>query len=248
MKLLTRLVLFLICFVLFNSCKKHDENTPPITAKLKYLTKQISVATSIIGTTTTITNYNYDDNKRLVAQETGTTVITYAYDNNGNLSLVTYKTNDEIVYTQTFTYTDGKVSAAIRRTYQNGVVMTTDTYSFVFSGNNITEIHSDGDNGPQLSTYSYDTNNDIVRVIANTRTTLYTYDDKKNRFTNVPPTFKNVLIGSAEICSPNNFTSVGDGSTTQIYNYNYDSDGYPTARYLNAGFQTFTYSYFYTEL
>ncbi|MDB5005079.1 MAG: hypothetical protein JWQ34_3304 [Mucilaginibacter sp.] len=76
MKTKLHLALLIVLVVLLNACKKNGTVEAPA-KKLKYLTQVIATN----GTTTTFTDYTYDDQKRLTTIKTGGgTTITYTYN------------------------------------------------------------------------------------------------------------------------------------------------------------------------
>jgi len=242
------------------SCKKTSSTpAPPTTVKLKYLTQQTTADSTASGVfiVNTIT-YGYDSQKRLISQNVGSNLITYTYNDSGHLYSITNTRSNSTTYKKELSYTDDKLSSASYWTY-SGNAVTQDSYGFVFNGNNMTELHANGDHGYNVTIYSYDSNNNLINSSINLDdvVTEYTYDDKKSRFTNMPQDFKNVFTSSfiatfnssVEASSANNVISqkTNSGAVTN-YTYTYDSDGYPTTRSTKTGAITIKDTFTYSEL
>jgi len=248
---ITQLTLLIALAALLNACKKNSNENPATTVKLKYLTQVTLIDSNILGTTTTITNYTYDDKKRLISSKSGNGEIDYAYNDAGNVfsttSTSTVFTPDKHV--REFTYADGKVSTAVERVYTKNNLVATNNYGYVYNGGQLTELHTTGDSGAGITLYSYDSNNNIIKTDVNAGylVTNITYDNKKSQYTNWQQTLKNAAVSSLENRSPNNTVSITNVNGTQTYNYTYDGDGYPTARILTLSKQTVKYAYIYTE-
>jgi hypothetical protein len=243
------LALLMVFTALSVSCKKSSNTTPTpvVTTKLKYLTQQISVDSSMFGVSTRTTNYSYDAKKRLISQSNGSNTITYTYKDNGDLYLIT---NSAPLYTEEFSYADGKISTVVRHGSATSPY-TLDNYGFVYNGSNVTELHANGDNGYHLTVYTYDSNNNMLKSDLDLEyiVTEYTYDNKKSPYTNWPQQLKNPLSGSADICSSNNVTSQkANGGTATTYTYTYGSDGYATSRKRGNSVQSTKNTFIYTEL
>lgn len=243
------------------SCKKTDNvsKTPAEPVKHKYLTKETRVTSYSDGISfSAVTDYTYDDKKRLISAKTDNGETTYAYYDDGTLYLVT-NTSGSIKQTYETTYVAGRLNSVSYKTYINEKLQGTDTYTLIYSdfGNRLTELRVDGYHGLFITEYSYNDKNTIARTSLNLGlvVTDYTYDDKKNRYIDMPSTVKNIVTGGVEYLAPNNVlsqktvnTSPKNVTTTvNNFTYTYDSDGYPMSRVQTAGSQTITYTYTYAE-
>lgn len=253
MKIKTQLALLIALAALLNTCKKNNSSEKPqTTIKLKYIIQQTTIDSNLAGTTTIITNYTYDDKKRLISAKSGNNETDYVYNDEGNIfsTTVTSKVTIPDKSVREFTYADGKVSTAVERDYTKNDLVATTNYGFVYSGGKLTEIHANGDSGTGITLYSYDSNNNVIKTDLNAGSFVnnITYDNKKSPYTNWPQTLKNVAVSNTEFCSPDNAVSISNANGTQTYTYAYDSDGYPTARIIKRINQTTKYAYTYTEM
>ncbi|GAA4088327.1 hypothetical protein [Mucilaginibacter panaciglaebae] len=251
MKTKNHLMLVALFFALLSSCKKSDSTKDggQTTSKKKYLTQIIAVN----GSTTTITKYTYDIQHRLAAISSSAVTDTYTYTTEG-VKIINESFSAGTSRTLEFQYQDGKVTTCNVTSYSSpstGSTRTTATYTFVYSGDKVSEIHYDG----HLALYTYDGNNNITAIKFDSGdTTTYSYDNKPNMFTAAAPKFAFILADFNDRFSPNNivqYTGARTGPGITTIKYNYDSDGYPnsaaktndTASYLNTN-----YSYTYTEM
>ncbi len=253
MKTTLKLTLLIALFALLNTCKKSGStDTPAPTTKLKYLTQQTLVDSNVTGTRTTVTNYTYDDKKRLVMIKSGDYETDYTYNDAGQIYSTTstskISTPDKTI--RQFTYADGKISTAVEYRYTQNKLVATNNYGFAYNGGNLTEVHANGDSGMSITLYSYDSNNNIIKTDLNAGyiVTNITYDNKQSPYTNWQQALKNVAVSGLEFCSPNNTVSISNVNGSYSYTYTYDGDGYPTARILRfSTIQTDKFSYTYSE-
>ena len=264
----------LIAFIgLSTSCKKHNHSDPgpvktnpdtvktnpdtvktnpdSIKTKKKYLTQLILADTT--GTVFRTITYSYDSKKRPVSEKIDdeSSESDYFYNDNGDLYMMNVLTKNVLSSSSTFTYVDGKLSAVVRKSYENGVESKVNNFSYDYNGKITTELEA----GFFPNFYTYDDNNNIIffRLDDGYQDTQYTFDEKKNPYTNMPQDFKNPYIGGRETCSTNNIVKsviIGGGVTTN-YTYTYDSDGYPKTGISLQNFDfpsDFRYTYVYTEL
>jgi len=228
MKTTVYLSLF-IAFALLVSCKKSDKkaDVPTPVKKLKYLTR----ITQVQNNTTTITDYTYDNKKRIsvVKDSNGQTTYTYSGNNLFSVEVII----PSIGYRETTEYTyntrDTVLSADVKQ-YTNGTLTTKLVYTYFFTNGRLTEVHHD----IYVDKYIYDDRGNLISADGSV-----TYDDKPNIYTNGSPT-----IGGFPV-SPNNVTRRGPA----IYTYTYDDDGYPiSAIETGQNIQTTKYAYTYTEM
>jgi hypothetical protein len=233
MKIKNLLALLIVLVVLLNACKKNGTVETP-TKKLKYLTQVIAVN----GTTTTFTDYTYDDQKRLTTIKTGGTTITYTY-NGDNVFSIEKSYPDGGKEVNELAYADGKLQTMSLKNYSNNSFLNEASFGFVYNGDKLTEIHQDG----HISYFYYD--NNVVKQQGEGYAITYSYDNKKSKFANLPPALKNIAfqIRQPEYFSQNNIISIDRGvNGINTYTYTYDSDGYPT------GAANGNVKYTYTEL
>ncbi|MCC8424354.1 hypothetical protein [Mucilaginibacter sp. UR6-11] len=237
-----------VAVAMLAACKK---NNPVITdqpKKLKYLTQVIAVQ----GAVTTTTYYTYDDNKRLISEKTGDNTTNYIYNGNELFSVEylsksgtnTSRSTDELYYA------DGLVQTLTHKFYSgDGSVTLQSALGFAYNNGKLTETHNDG----HLTYYYYEGNN-LSKIQHEQYNLTFSYDDRKNKFLNLPAALKNVALqlNKIEYLSSNNITVETDSSLEPgTYTYNYDSDGYPTGATLNYKTNTYLntkYTYVYKEL
>lgn len=257
MKLYRYILLLAVFAVCLNSCKKSSKPvTPTPTAKKKYLVRVIALDTGYIGTNVPVTlsniYYTYDSQKRLSTEKGfDKSLTTYAYKDNGDLYSASLTNPDGTMggYTE-YTYDGGKLQSYKYTSYYNNAINKETTYTYVYDGNRVSEIHFD----IYYVKFTYDSNGNITREFnylgSDNFTSVFTYDDKKNRFINSPlkyPTLTEII----RPCPNNQVTVTTEGLQNNILTttkYTYDSDGYPTAGLTssdaaNTGSQKFTYIY-----
>lgn len=243
------------------ACKKSDKanGKTPSTSKPKYLVKTTIVETGPVRlgsvVTTSFITYTYDSKKRLSTMKSGITLTTYVYKDDGNLfSITTSPGSDAYRSYKEFTYDNsGKLLSYKLQGYQNNVLTTDITYTYVYAGGDKpTELHYE----IYYEKFTYDGNGNLATVFLYgdpSYTVIYTYDNKKSMFVNAP--FKYPLPGDNQRVSPNNMISnttqgLNENFTTTI-NYVYDADGYPTAGTESIDYaysSSYKYTYEYSTL
>ncbi len=247
-------ITFLASLCIVVACKKGNDGnnggTVQPTAKLKYLTQITSVETSPgIGTQTVFTNYTYDDNKRLKSVKTGSNIINYAYDNGQLFSIERLSNGVKTSYSE-FMYEGSKVKSALVTTYRNGAVFDNVTYSYIYNGDMVTEVHY----GSYYQLYTYDGNNNLAKIsyhVGNDYEVTYNYDDKKNKFINSSVKYITTLDPASDRFSPNNqIKSVSTLPGAPVINttYVYDSEGYPTGGTSGTADNGSKFTYTYSTL
>ncbi|MDB4160996.1 T9SS type A sorting domain-containing protein [Bacteroidia bacterium] len=126
------------------------------------------------GTTERITTYTYDANGNLTRQEddrdadgTAERITTYTYDANGNLTVVESDSDGDGTADESFTYVydaNGRITGAELDTDGDGVIEETVTVSYDITGNMLGFQNYRGDTLTRSSSYSYDINNNRVRI------------------------------------------------------------------------------------
>lgn len=220
---------------LLASCKKSDKNSDtPQSKKLKYLTQ----VTIVQGTTTSFTNYTYDDKNRLSTMKSGDNTTTYTYNGNNLVSIEVANSSDSFRDVTAFTYAnDGTISSAHETIYRNNALSSDIVYNYLVVNGWITERHHEN---IYVDKYTHDDKGNVTTFFSavSNHTTTYTYDDKPNKCTNGFPNPNGYSF------SPNN--TISDGTVT--YTYTYDTDGYPTGATLSGPpGAAAKYSYTYTE-
>jgi len=258
MKTYRYLLLLMAIAVCLNSCKKSSTTgggLKPPTTKLKYLVQATVVTTgpAILGSpvTTSFTYYTYDSKKRLNTVKNGNDLTTYAYQDDGNIySITDVNTVDKYRTSEIFSYDGGKLKSYTSQEYSNDVLKNETTYTYVYNGDKVSELHFD----IYYLLYTYDSNGNLTKIFNHSGdinySLVYTYDNKKSAFINVPVKFP--MHGDNSRFSPNNqITSTTEGLNVNVLStttYNYDSDGYPIAGttsndYASSSSSKFTYTY-----
>jgi len=142
----------------------------------------LSTQVEVIGSVTTTTAYEYDDDNRVTSVTTGNTTVEYTYDIYGRTSQKVTKTvtPDATVKTETFTYTPvngGTTSQVNTHRIVSGSMDKTYTYTYDDNGN-ILEVYD----GTSTTNYEYDSANQLIRE-NNSKynyTKLWTYDNAGN--------------------------------------------------------------------
>jgi YD repeat-containing protein len=245
--------------MLIASCKKNDNGTVVPTAKTKdkYLTQVIRVETHPgTVTTTTITNYTYDDKKRLTEIKSPDALTEYMYYDNGDLfsinklSLKIAGTNEYGARTDAeLFYSQGKIQAADVKNYKNDEILNEGLYNYVYDGERVSEVHYDN---RHVTLYDYDDHGNVVKEVirdAIPSVNYYVYDDKKSAFT---PTLFKCPNKIEDRSSPNNVISItnitGSTTTNTTISYTYDSDGYPTTAISGTATDGIKSTYKYSKL
>ncbi|GAA4101777.1 hypothetical protein [Mucilaginibacter panaciglaebae] len=258
MKTVNQLALTILLASLGVSCKKVDSvpatlTSPTVTTnKIKYLVGQIFSDSTKNGVTITTTTYTYDDKKRLSTEKSTGGNYTFVYNDYGELFSITNNLNSQFsIYSQEFRYNGGKITTAVRHSYTH-VPQLVDNYAYVYTGNNVTELHINGDSGYKVTVYTFDANNNLIKSDYNLedQVNFYTFDDKKSPYTAWSLAIKSAMAGSADVCSTNNIlTQKAMYSNAVItYTYTYNSDGYPLTRRTSNGIVTRTVKYVYATL
>ncbi len=236
MKIKNTFVLLAMLVVLLISCKKSDKSTGDTQVKkLKYLTQM----TIVQGTSTSFTTYTYDDKKRVSTAKNGNSITTYSYNGNNLFSIEI--ANQSIGFRQVTEYAynnDGSILSTHEKIYRNNALNSDIVYNYLVENGRITERHHE----IYVDKYTYDNKGNLISFYSGQGnfTTVNTYDDKLNKYTNG---FPNDLS-----FSPNNLTS-SISSFTLTYTYTYDADRYPTAAVVSGPpGNTSYYTYTYTEM
>ncbi|MES2808224.1 MAG: hypothetical protein V4619_06345 [Bacteroidota bacterium] len=243
--------------LIFSACSKKADTAPTPATKKKYLTKVIRVETSSPSSGSVVSNhiidYTYDSNKRLSSSKSGTNISTYAYYDNGDLYTITNGSGaNRIVYE--FTYAEGKLKSYTLKSYQNNILVSSKLYEYVYDGDKVSEIHFE----VYYVKYTYDSNGNVTRIFnygSPQFTTVYEYDNKKNKI--VDSRFKYPTVGdiAGDGYNPNNRTvRTTEGLNQNVKSttiYTYDSDGYPTAGTESADYaasSTYKFTFVYSTL
>jgi YD repeat-containing protein len=219
--------------VFFGNCTKKSDTTATCRLALvvdgsrslnySYENNRVSVKIES-GIVVNTTNYVYNGS-RLVTATTGTSTVEYTYDANGRLSQVDYKQAGTLTNRDSYQYTSNsaKPSAVIALTYSGTTITSTTTTNYTWTNGNLTQS-------------SAITGSSQPTVIS------YTYDSKSNPELN--------LGFPTELVSKNNVVSkltqvTGLPSTTALYTYTFNSQGYPltSTEQLNGSSVTTTYTY-----
>ena len=134
-----------------------------------------------IGDSEKTTSYAYDDDNRVTSVTTDGTTVEYSYDEFGRVSQQVTKNGDTVILTEYFTFTEPSDTAtsgqvATYRTVSAGMDV---TYSYTYdkNGNILT-----ASNGTYLTTYTYDSANQLIREDNQRKGKSYTwtYDNAGN--------------------------------------------------------------------
>ncbi|RZK79871.1 MAG: hypothetical protein EOO85_02470 [Pedobacter sp.] len=220
----------LLSLIVLFSCTKENKDKLVIDNREPYLSKIIETK----GLISTITEFTYDEKKRLSTAKTGNELITYAYTED-KLTAVEIK-NGNISTQVEITYKDNYPSKGISRTYTDGVLTKTLNYDY-FS--NLYQTGQINIFEPNILTrrlyYEYDNANIISIVgIANRVFTNYDfeYGERKNAFFHASIRWP-LAIDNFDRVSTNEILVIKTESNGKIhnksFNYLYDSDGMPVS-------------------
>ncbi|MGF7082054.1 hypothetical protein [Mucilaginibacter sp. UYCu711] len=237
MKIKNTFVLLATFVALLTACKKSGNNTGDTPAKkLKYLSQM----TTVQGTSTIITTYTYDDKNRVSTVQNGTSTSTYSYNGNNLFSVEDLTPSTGFRQVTEYAYNnDGSISSTHARIYRNNALSNDITYTYLVVNGRITERHYD----LYVDKYTYDNKGNVISFYSQQSglTTVNTYDDKLNKYTN------GFLNPNGFSFTPNNLAS-STSAIAYTYTYTYDADGYPTGAVIEGPpGNTVKYTYTYTE-
>ena len=209
-----------------------------------------AIATTSTGVSSTIV-YTYNSGNLVTATKTTTTAagqaaitdVAYTYDGEGNIITASESIGTGSIGTRSCTYNTNKNLAEETHT-TGGILESRVTYHYNSTQQLISvdyTLFAGAGSSTSTSTYTYPTpvgRNPTTITSSSGSTTTYTYDTKPNPL--------KVLFVSTQ--PDNNITKVtitAGGSATNIttYTYQYDNNGFPTARTGSNG-ETKAYTYF----
>lgn len=240
----------LLCFLsasllLLTSCSNNDDSSDTSVILLKKV-----VLTGSNGKTTV--NYKYDGNK-IVSIIDDFNEINMFFTYTGDwITKIEFKLPDgTIEQTNTFTYTDGKLSTFLRVELDNGELRGhKEVYTFNANGTISVNAYSGDDkvqtnnSGTSLITFI----NGDVSEITNTNSPdhKYVYDSKNNAAKNILGFDKISFVdGEGTGVFHNEVSDTADGEVWSTYSFTYNSAGYTETSIDNVEGDHYTSEYFY---
>ena len=192
---------------------------------IKFGYDAVSNQTSYTDSDGVVTTREFDTKNRLIKTLRATLgAVILSYTGADELKTVTHPNGTET----TRSYDDaGRLEAITVK--QGSVVVSSRNYTFDANGNRKTQVEQNG-GAAETSTYAYDLDNRLTKVIGPDQTETYTLDAAGNRKTEVVTNLTNVTLAN-KTCGYNNreqLSTVADASTGVTTTYRYDSNGNQT--------------------
>jgi hypothetical protein len=250
--------LIVLALAMLLSCKKDANVKTEPNVPLKMLSRIIELDND---NKVTFTTFQYDERKRLIGSIKGSeqrTSLSYNGDKLYSSELVFGATRNQY----TVTYLADKPSLEVLKIYINGTLAKEYTFSPIYTGDKLTEMHSKLDGVVfSIQKFQYAGDN-IVRTETTQDGRLIksemSYDDKKNKFYNAPLLYR-LYLDSEERYIKNNVLKdrriYDNGTYVDLINtYTYDTEGFPVTHVRKSvsstgtDHGTYKYTYEYVNL
>jgi len=218
------------------------------------LPRKIIETIPLIGSNTTI--YNYDSQNRLIsfATKTGVITTTVTYTNGLITSMTSKDLEGNWMEPSTYTYDNNNRLSAYQSYTPSifGFPESVDRFEYTYNDNGtITEKWYTGENEPtelnKTSIFTLSEGNIIQAVETDAMgnyTTTYSYDTKNNPYKNIPGYDKIVLLSIRQ--GTNNVLSETIGASNTTTTYTYNENNYPlTSASIRNGEAATSMQYFY---